>query len=139
MLNYCKILVTLVLLLHVETLVGQPLDPAADYMYSIADEIIVIKVIDESNKGYVSLRTCESHVYAKIIEVIKATRLPSGDTTLLFSRIVDCDMTEIFPEKRKLKKGKRYLDISVEQASQQTEWGRYLSVGRHATGAPGRV
>ncbi|MBX2901702.1 MAG: hypothetical protein KF775_18780 [Cyclobacteriaceae bacterium] len=82
---------------------------ASEYLWSISDEILLVKVSDEVPDTFMSLMTCKSDVKVRVVEKLKLTRLPQDIETVHFVRLIGCDMKSDFPEEKKLGKDKEYI------------------------------
>jgi len=107
MLKYLKLFLILGLILLSSLAYSQY--RASEYLWSISDEILLVKVSDEIPNIFMSLMTCKSDVKVQIVEKLKLTRLSQNIQTVHFIRLISCDMKSVFPEKKKLARDKEYI------------------------------
>src|SRR5690348_428754 len=102
-----RIIVIIGLLLSSIATKGQGI-PAFEFLYSISDEIVVVKNTSERAASQ-SLLQCKCYVDAEVVEVLKVERLLPDEKIIHFVRILSCDMKGKVPESQLLDKSKQYI------------------------------
>ncbi|NOS93401.1 MAG: hypothetical protein HOP30_15890 [Cyclobacteriaceae bacterium] len=81
---------------------------AFEFLYSLSDEIIVVKITNERTASE-SLIQCKSYVDARIVEGLKVKRLLPDEKIIHFVRILSCNEKGNVPEGLLLDKSKQYI------------------------------
>jgi len=95
-------------LLLVSTFASGQGSSAFEFLYSITDEIVIIKPLDERAASE-SLIQCKSYVEAEVIENLKIKRFSANERIIHFVRILSCNEKVTVPEKLLLDKNKQYI------------------------------
>lgn len=107
MLNISYTLITAITLTLAVTSYGQSTE-AIDKLKAISDEILLIKVTNDSTVHLMENFRCYSAVYGDVIEIFKRTKIPSDRKKLIVFRGAKCDETG-FPLEMKLLLGQQYF------------------------------
>jgi len=95
-------------LLLVRTFASGQGSSAFEFLYSITDEIVILKPINERTASE-SLIQCKAYVEAEVIENLKVKRFSSNERIIHFVRILSCNEKITVSENLLLDKNKQYI------------------------------
>jgi len=93
----------------------------SEHLWSSADEILLVRVIEEKPELWRSITTCTSDVIVQIVNTYKSTRFASDVKNVIFARLYDCSKEPIASNASMLKKDKRYIIFLLSKEPSEVE------------------
>ena len=82
---------------------------ASEYLWSLSDEVLLVKVLQEEPELWRSITTCTSDVTVGVLTIYKSQRIAQDVKQLTFARLFDCSTTPNANDAPMLKKDKQYI------------------------------
>jgi len=81
----------------------------SEHLWSVSDEILLVRVLKEQPDLLRSITTCTSEVTVEVVNRYKTLRLGSEEKQLTFSRLYYCSMESPVTDGDMLKQDKQYV------------------------------
>jgi len=95
-------------------------DEALERLYSISDEVLIVRVTHEQS-GQHSALDCSSYVDAEIVEKFKSRNIAKDSSVVHFIRPIECD-ENVKPSEDVLEKGHPHYIVFLSSANPATRF-----------------